>query len=174
MIPLIPAPYQFLAKALIIAVVMGALAYGLHRYNDHLREQGRAEIRPQLKQVQDAFTAYRATINAEAAERERQNKLKDAKVTQTNEAAIHVYETKLASIAADRNSLSRMLNKARVSICSNAVPAAENLPTAPDATPKSWSQAKADELLELYDRRCQEDSAQLEALIAELKPQLTF
>lgn len=50
-------PWKYLAYAAIAAVLIGGATYGVHRHNDGLREEGRAEIRAADKAAAEAQTA---------------------------------------------------------------------------------------------------------------------
>lgn len=44
-------PYVLLLKVLAVIVMAGGLAYGVHKYNDSLREDGRSEIRAEYAKL---------------------------------------------------------------------------------------------------------------------------
>lgn len=156
---------RLIAYAVAAVALAGLLGWAIHTYNEHLRDQGRAEI--QVK-----FDAYRKEIARLATEREVANMVKDAQVIATNEAALNAYQKTLADIAADRDGLSKRLRNSQARTCSAAGTQVDHRPAVATASPEPSSEEAVDRLYDEYDRACQGDAAQLDALLAELKPQL--
>lgn len=105
-----------------------------------------------------------------------QNQLRDAQTTRANnEAVLHDLQTTTAAIAADRDRTrelaQRLLNSARTRASARHVPEAADRPAAPDPG-ETGSDVEAGELLTDASAECRGNAAQLNSLIAQLKPQL--
>lgn len=148
-------------------IVLGLIGWGIHTYNEHLREQGRAEI--QVK-----FDAYRAAVSKLATERETANAIKAAQVAATNEVTVNAYQNQLAAIAADRDSLSRRLRNSQARASCVTVPTPADQPGIADPSPQPSGIQAIDGLTDDFARACLSDAIQLDTLIQQLKPQLAF
>lgn len=164
--------YMLLIKFIGAAILLGLVWWAVHAYNDGLREQGRSEI--QVK-----FDAYRTEVDRLATERETANRLKDAQVIATNEAALNDYQSKLADIIADRDSLAKRLRNSQARTCRATGAQADNRPAVITTSPESSSEEavdryteRKDAALDELDSACRQDAAQLDALIRQLMPQL--
>lgn len=155
---------RLIAYAIASAVLLGLLAWAIGAYNESLRDQGRAEI-------QAKFDAYRDEVAKLTSERDTANKIKDAEAKATNEAALNAYQKTLADISTDRDSLAkRMRNSQRA--CSATGTQVDHRPAVVAASQEPSGEETVDRLYDEYDRACQGDAAQLDALIMQIRPQL--
>ena len=65
-------PYLLLLKLGLVAILLGGGVLGVHKYNDHFREEGRAEVREEYKDkliaAQDAAQKETAALNQKIKE----------------------------------------------------------------------------------------------------------
>jgi hypothetical protein len=118
------------------------------------------------------WEAVVAEANAKA-DQERQEL--EAAARRNNDEVRSRYETDLARIAADRDSLARRLRNAPVpAACPEPAESAGGSAAAgAGPEPRGESRTAAiDAALDVYDRSCQADAAQLNALIEQIRPQL--
>lgn len=145
--------------------VLGAVALivGLHVYGEHRYEAGKAEVTAKWK----ADIAARDKASAVQAE---QVRIQTAAVAANNVKVEHDYQVQIAAIAADRDSLARRLRDYD-QVHSSPVPEAAGDPIAAPASAQPAGASPVDAAFDAYDKSCQSDAAQLNALIAELEAQ---
>jgi hypothetical protein len=154
-------PWQAWAGLAVVAVFMW---HGHSRYQAGLK-QGRAEITAQWQ----ADTAKRDKADADAVEADRKRK-QDAQ--DHNDQVEKQHADDLAAISADRDGLVRLLRRADDQV--RALTAGKATDQLGIAVARQIA-SRAEEtyrLLGNYDAACRADASQLDALIAEIKPQL--
>jgi hypothetical protein len=154
-------PWQAWAGLAVVAVFMW---HGHSRYQAGLK-QGRAEITAQWQ----ADTAKRDKADADAVEADRKRK-QDAQ--DHNDQVEKQHADDLAAISADRDGLVRLLRQADDQV--RALTAGKATDQLGIAVARQIA-SRAEEtyrLLGNYDAACRADASQLDALIAEIKPQL--
>ena len=148
-------------------IALGATLLVLATLGAWIHHKGVASGR---ESVQAKFDDYRAKVQAQAAIQTAETKRIEAATAARNEAIHHDYQAQLAAIAADNASISRRLSDYRARV--RALSQVPSQPGSANPGPQSSSQTEADRLNDEYDRACREDSAQLNALIEGVKPQL--
>lgn len=149
-------PWQVWA---VLLLVVGIYCYGDNRY-----AAGVAHER----------ASWTATILATNQRAEREARAKEAEAKAHNTTVRLQYESDLARILSDRDSLARRLRVAQARPAC-PVPASADRPAAPDPAPQPSGTGTADAVdaaTDSYDSACRLDAAQLAALIEQLRPQL--
>jgi DNA-directed RNA polymerase subunit F len=124
--------------------------------------------------IQAEFTQYKLTAAQEAATAiAAVNKERDDALT-SNEAIALDYQNKLSTVAASATVFAQRLRNAEATIARNTVPkAGSGQPTTATISPSSADQlGKLAQLTADLHAECVANADQLDALIAELKPQL--
>lgn len=146
-----------------------ALVAGLLWYRHSLIAMGDAQGSSRVQALWDADTAKRDKADADAVEADRKRK-QDAQ--DHNDQVEKQHADDLAAISADRDGLVRLLRRADDQV--RALTAGKATDQLGIAVARQIA-SRAEEtyrLLGNYDAACRADSAQLNALIAEIKPQL--
>lgn len=157
-------PYRLYAYLALALAAVGGYVYWHHKVYDKGHTAG-------AQSVQVVFDEYRGKITSITEQRKAENAVKLATITATNEAALNAYQTQLSAIADDRDSLARRLRN-HAGACSAILPAVEDQSGTADASTFPGGAQTLDEFLDAYDRACQQDAVQLDALLAQIKPQL--
>ena len=157
--------------ALVVLLAIGAAVvnYGHHRYL-----AGKAV-------VQAEFDAFLQKTRAAADEIAQQNQKAEAAAAARNEVLAHDYDAKVAAATADRDRLAGLLKRARLGASAGGTAQSPDIAPAPDAStagsaeaprPVADRGAELDAAIAAVIVEASTNAAQLDALIAEIKPQL--
>lgn len=156
-------------KPLLAILVAGAILFAIHRWGERRYAAGYGASESKWLVVQaSAERAAREALEAQIAQ--------SRKTTLANQATLHDLQSTTAAIAADRDrsvELARRLLAAasRPAPASHQLPEADHRPAAADPG-KAGSAIDVAELLANAAAECRGNGAQLNALIAEIRPQL--
>lgn len=157
-----------------VAIVLGAAAaWGLHTY-DRARygalQTDYATYRAQVAEANlKAEKAAREAVEAQTRER--------ARIDKSNAEALNAYQTRLATISADRDRSRELVRRllaagqSRPAGSGGDLPQAGDLARPPEASP-AGSHVEIGELLIDASAECRSNAAQLNGLIQEVTPQL--
>jgi hypothetical protein len=159
--------YKLAAGAILLLILSGAIYFGLRSVYSAGVTDGKAV-------VQTAWDADKASIQKVTDAAIAQATAQRDMALQANEVIANDYQTKLSAANANAAALLASVRayEARAAANRGALPKAGGGQPTADPSQVPPSKDGLDQFLERYDVACQSDAAQLNALIAELKPQL--
>jgi hypothetical protein len=147
------------------AAILALIAWQIHSYGDRREQEGRAAVQALWDadvQARDEATAKAIAAHAAAEEAQRKQ----------NEVIESEYQARLASIAADRDSVERMLREARDQVRSLAAAEATGQRGLDALAGIARRAAEVDRRLADYDAACRRDATRLDALQRQIRPQM--
>ncbi len=156
--------------ALILGLIVGLIAAGWGGYN-HAFDAGKAAGGAA---VQTAWDADKAAIQKTTDEAIAKATSERDATLQANEGIVNDYNAQLSVVRGNAAALAQRLRdyQNRPAAASGSVPKAGDHSNTASASAIAAQEAGIYERLADYDAACQADAAQLNALIAQLKPQL--
>jgi hypothetical protein len=147
------------------AAILALIAWQIHAYGERREQEGRDAV----KALWAADTAARdkaasdaiAAANAAAEAQRKQNEVIESE-----------YQARLASIAADRDSVERMLREARDQVRRLAAAEASGQRGLDALAGIARRAAEVDRRLADYDAACRRDATRLDALQRQIRPQM--
>lgn len=152
-------------KPLAGAAVLALIAWQIHAYGERREQEGRDAV--QALWAADTLARDKAASDAIAAARAAQEAQR-----KQNEVIESEYQARLASIAADRDSVERMLREARDQVRSLAAAEATGQRGLDALAGIAARAAEVDRRLVEYDAACRADAVRLQALQDQIRPQL--
>ena len=120
-------PYVLLAKIAVVIALLGASAYGVHKYNEHFRESGRAEVRAEYAALLEK--AHEESRNAELRYNQKIKEANDAANRRNKQidAAHAAAQSANDGLRSAVDSLSNSVSGATAAALTNAVTSTSSL-----------------------------------------------